>query len=391
MTVRANVEPVLLRWARETAGYSIEDAARRVQVKPERLSAWESEAKQARPTIRQLRTLAHVYGRPLSVFFLPNPPAEPALEVHDFRHIPGQTPGVFSPAVLLQLRRARERRQLTLDLLEDLEQPFPSFDVSATLDHDPEQLGTGFRALLGVDLATQARWTGTYDAFNAWRSRIEAAGVLVFQISRVEPEEMRGFSLAESPLPVIAVNTKDSPNARVFTMLHELCHVALRRSGVCEPDKDRLRPSEERRVEGFCNHVAGTALVPMQALLSEEIVQVNRGSTWSEEALSKLARRFSVSRFVVLRRLLVARRTTPAFYKEKHEEWIQHAKRDREGRKEIEGGPPPDRAAVAERGQTFVRLVLQSYYQDRITLSDVSEYLGVRLKHLPKVERAVRF
>jgi DNA-directed RNA polymerase specialized sigma subunit len=38
-----------------------------------------------------------------------------------------------------------------------------------------------------------------------------------------------------------------------------------------------------------------------------------------------------------------------------------------------------------------VRLVLQSYYQDRITLSDVSEYLGVRLKHLSKIEQAVGF
>lgn len=391
MTVRANVEPAVLRWARESAGYSIEDAARRVPVKPERLSSWEVEAGETRPTIGQLRKLANVYKRPLSVLFLPVPPAEPPLKIHDFRQLPGKVPGVFSSAVLLQLRRARERRELALHLLEDLEQPVPSFDVRATLHDDPEQLGAHFRDVLGMDLATQEQWTGMYDAFNGWRSRIETAGVLVFQMSRVEPEETRGFSLAELPLPVIAVNSKDPPGARVFTMLHELCHVALRRSGVCEPDEDRLRPSEERRVEVLCNHVAGASLVPMETLLADPIVRANRGPVWPEDSLAKLARRFSASRFVVLRRLLTAVRTTPAFYQEKHLEWTENARRERHRKKESKSGPPPDRTSVAERGQTLVRLVLQSYYQDHITLSDVSEYLGVRLKHLPKIERAVGF
>jgi Zn-dependent peptidase ImmA (M78 family)/DNA-binding XRE family transcriptional regulator len=383
------VEPAVLRWARETAGIAVEDVARRVQVKPETVAAWEAEG-DARPTMTKLRTLANMYKRPLSVFFLPEPPAEPPLNFHDFRQLPGVVAGAFSSTLRIQLRRARERRDFVLDLLQDLEQPLPSFDLRAGLGDNPEELGARLREVLGVDLVTQARWTGAYDALNAWRERIEAAGVLVFQMSRVDLKEVRGFSLAEEPLPVIAVNTKDAPNARVFTMLHELCHVALRASGICEPDENRLLPSEERRVEVFCNRVAGAALVPMQDLLDDRTVRAHAGAVWSDEELQTLARRFSASRFVVLRRLLTARRTTAAFYNAKHEDWLAAA-RDQAARKESQGGPPPDRAAVAERGQTFVRLVLQSYYQDRITLSDVSEYLGVRLKHLSKIEQAVGF
>jgi Zn-dependent peptidase ImmA (M78 family)/DNA-binding XRE family transcriptional regulator len=383
------VEPAVLRWARETAGVTVEDAARRVQVKPETLAAWEAEAGETRPTITKLRTLAEMYRRPLSVFFLPAPPAERPLNVHDFRQLPGVVAGAFSSTLRIQLRRARERRELALDLLQDLEQPLPSFDVHAGLGDDPEELGARLREVLGVDLAAQARWTGLYAALSAWRKRIEAAGVLVFQMSRIDLEEVRGFSLAEEPLPVIAVNSKDAPSARVFTMLHELCHVALRASGICEPDEDRLLPSEERRVEVFCNHVAGAALVPMGDLLREAAVDKQAGAAWSDEELTQLAKRFSASRFVVLRRLLMAGRTTPAFYRAKHDEWTTLLRE--EAKRETEGGPTPDRAAVAERGQTFVRLVLQSYYQDRITLSDVSEYLGVRLKHLPKIEQAVGF
>lgn len=248
---RRPVEPAVLRWARETAGVAVEDAARRVQVKPEALAAWE--AGQARPTMSKLRTLANVYKRPLSGFFLPQPPAEPPLNVHDFRKLPGITADAFSSMLRVQLRRARERRDLALELIQDLEQPLQVFGQRAKLDQDPEEVGRKLRDVLAVDLAIQERWTGPYDAFNAWRARIEGAGVLVFQLSRVDLEEARGFFRAEEPLPVIAVNSKDPPNARAVTMLHELCHVALHRSGICEPDEDRLLPSEERRVEVFCN------------------------------------------------------------------------------------------------------------------------------------------
>ena len=386
MTVRTIVEPTLLRWGRETAGIAIEDAARRVQVSPERLASWE-EAGDAKPAIGQLRRLADMYRRPLSIFFLPEPPAEPALEVHDFRQLPGQVAGDLSSVLLLRLRRARERREVALDLLKELDQPPSSFDVSATLENDPEELGGRLREVLGVALETQKRWQQPYDALNGWRAMIEAAGVLVFQASRIDLAEMRGLSLTEDPLPVVVVNSKDAPNGRVFTMLHELCHVALRRSGICEIDESRLRPSEERRIEVFCNHVAGAALVPMRDLLADEVVSEAPGATtWSEQQLKDIARRFSVSKFVVLRRLLIAGRTTSAFYREKQDEWLRAQGEQSEG-----AFATPDRRAVAEGGKTFVRLVLQSYYQDHITLSDVAKYLDVRLKHLPKIEQAVGY
>lgn len=385
MTVRTIVEAALLRWGRETAGIAVEDAARRVQVRPERLASWE--AGDIKPTIVQLRRLAGMYRRPLSSFFLPEPPAEPALEVHDFRQLPGQVAGELSSALLLQLRRARERCEVALDLLNELDQRPPSFDVLATLEDDPEELGSRLRGALGVDLATQERWRGPYDALNGWRAIVETAGVLVFQASRIDLAEMRGLSLTEDPLPVVVVNSKDAPNGRVFTMLHELCHVALRRSGICEPDESRLRPSEERRVEVFCNHVAGAALVPMRDLLAdEEVSRAPRATTWSEQQLENIARRFSVSKFVILRRLLIAGRATDTFYREKQDEWLQAQAERSEG-----GIVTPDRRAVAESGKTFVRLVLQSYYQDHITLSDVAKHLGVRLKHLPKIEQAVGY
>ena len=39
-------------------------------------------------------------------------------------------------------------------------------------------------------------------------------------------------------------------------------------------------------------------------------------------------------------------------------------------------------------GRGFTRLVLRSYYDQRITLNDVSSYLGAKVKHIPALEHA---
>ena len=56
----------------------------------------------------------------------------------------------------------------------------------------------------------------------------------------------------------------------------------------------------------------------------------------------------------------------------------------------VKWGPAPPRKCIQENGVPFVSLVLESYKKDKITYSDVADYLGIRLKHLPKVEQLVR-
>ncbi|HEX9606675.1 MAG TPA: helix-turn-helix transcriptional regulator, partial [Gemmatimonadaceae bacterium] len=52
-SVRAAINPDLLVWARETAGLSPDDAAKKIGVKPARLAEWEEG--RLRPTVTQLR------------------------------------------------------------------------------------------------------------------------------------------------------------------------------------------------------------------------------------------------------------------------------------------------------------------------------------------------
>jgi Zn-dependent peptidase ImmA (M78 family) len=230
----------------------------------------------------------------------------------------------------------------------------------------------------------QKTWTSSYAPFNAWRAAIEAQGVLVFQIRDVDVEETRGFSIAQSPLPVVAANIKDAPSARAFTLLHEYTHLLLRRGGLCDLHDDEAA-RDEGLVEVFCNRVAGAVLVPGSDLLAEPIVLAHRGEDWSEDEVGPLARAFGVSREVVFRRLLILGRTSQRRYEARRQQYA----REFAARAKVDGFAPPHRLALSTAGKAFVSLVLRSFHQEKINSSDLAEYLGVRLKHLPKIEDAL--
>src|SRR5262249_61377649 len=133
--------------------------------------------------------------------------------------------------------------------------------------------------------------------FNGWRRRIEGGGARVFQVTRFEAEEASGFEIAADTLQVIAVNKKAPPTRRTFSLLHEFAHLMVRVSGVSDLETDAKRPPEDQRIEVFCNHVAAAALIPREALLSDPrvIAQGPRSTSWSDDAVSDLARQFNVS------------------------------------------------------------------------------------------------
>jgi Zn-dependent peptidase ImmA (M78 family)/transcriptional regulator with XRE-family HTH domain len=392
--VKALANPALITWARDTAGFSIAEAAERLDIEEARLTAWEDVASDHAPSIPQLRKLAALFKRPLAVFYLSEAPTR--FEVmRDLRRLPGTGARRYSPALQMEIRAANERRELALDLATDLEQEIPNFTLTAVDTEDPEQVGTRIRASLGITGQLQANWRDNDGraGFNAWRSRIEDAGVLVFQATHFPTEEASGLAIAADYLPVIAVNRADALTRRTFSLLHELAHLMIRVSGVSDLKTDETRPPEDQRVEVFCNQVAAAALIPRDALLADPrvVTQGSRSTNWSDAEVSDLARQFNVSREALLRRLLTLDRTTSEFYGRKRAqylaEYLAARARHREQAASVEIKRNMPQETVSTFGRPLVRMLLGNYYQDRITLSEVSGYLGLKVKHIPKLEQ----
>jgi Zn-dependent peptidase ImmA (M78 family)/transcriptional regulator with XRE-family HTH domain len=393
--VTALVNPALITWARETAGFGLADAAKKLNVDEERLAAWEDPTVDDAPSIPQLRKIAGVFKRPLAVFYLSEAPKKFDV-MRDLRRLPGVGARRYSPAVQLEIRAATERRELALDLADDSGQEIAAFALAATDKEDPETVGARIRNALGVTAQLQASWKDNDGraGFNAWRQRIEEAGVLVFQTTRFSTEEASGFAVSGDRLPVIAVNRKDVLTRRTFSLLHELAHLMVHVSGVSDLETDAARPPEDQRIEVFCNHVAAAALIPKNALLSEPRVrtQGTASTSWSDSEISDLARQFNVSREALLRRLLTFHMTTDDFYRQKRGQYIaeylasKERKKDQQADNEMRRNMPVE--TVGTFGRPLVRMLLDTYYTDRMTLSELSGYLGLKVQHIPKLEKA---
>lgn len=383
--VSALITPSVLIWSRKGAGLSIEQLAKKTKIKEEHLQ--EFEAGTRKPSVPQLRKIAKVFKRPIAIFFLPEPPKS-FDAVKDFRVMHGKNDTEYSTELLLEIRKAYERRFIALELFEALEVELPPKpSLRFHVDDDPSRCAEKLRKWISLDLNAQFSWKNNYQALSEWRSHIEATGILVFQASGVEVSEMRGFSISKNPLPVVVVNIKDSPTARIFSMIHELSHILLHEGGVCDLHEDDNR--SHNKVEIFCNAVAGNALVPEASLLNLDIVKgVQENELLSEIRINQLARRYLVSADVIVRRLFDLGRISLRGYKNAQkgisERFLLHSA------KTSGGFATPDQRAVAQVGKTYARLVMNSYDEQRISSSAVSDYLGVRLKHLESIRDRIQ-
>jgi Zn-dependent peptidase ImmA (M78 family)/DNA-binding XRE family transcriptional regulator len=374
------VNPLLLAWAREESGYALDRIAKRLNVKKERVAAWE--AGERHPTLRQVENLARFFHRPLSVFFMPRPPQLPPLAT-EYRRLSGVEPGHESPELRLALRRMLTRRENALNLMGELGESILEFSLRAHLREPPNEVGQRLRQATGVDVATQLGWANEYEAWRQWRAAVERLDVLVFQFPKVSLSEVRGLALLRTPMPVAAVNAKEMPEARAFTLCHEVVHLMLAASNEeVSAAKERRRGKEWLEVERFAEVAASHALVP-EIALREMIGQLGlQQAEWGVENIRRLARKFWLTPLATATRLRESGFITWAQYNQWCDQWQAY----------IAAFPPrksgfatPMEKAVSRAGRPFAQLVLEALSANRITSVDASRYLDLKFEHFDKL------
>jgi Zn-dependent peptidase ImmA (M78 family) len=97
--------------------------------------------------------------------------------------------------------------------------------------------------------------------------------------------------------PLVFINSRDAKAAQIFTLMHELAHIWIGKSGVSNPDPtktlEKVGPEDEQR----CNDIAAEILLPHRSLLS----------MWDQRQgidanVNRIAREYRVSTLVALRR-----------------------------------------------------------------------------------------
>jgi transcriptional regulator with XRE-family HTH domain/Zn-dependent peptidase ImmA (M78 family) len=385
-TIPAEVNPGLLVWAREQSGYPAELVARRLGVAADRLVSWERGER--KPTVRQAQQLARYYHRPFGVFFLPQPPTLPPLAA-EYRRLPGVTPGVESPEFRLALRVMSSRREAMLELQEELAVPVPAFSAAAHLSEGAPAVGRRMRQVLGLTLHEQLAWRDDWQAWRTWRSLIEASGILVFLFPKVPLGETRGVSLPAFPLPAVGINSREqSPGARIFSLLHEVVHVAL---ALGQDERVALRETrndvEWDDVERFAEEAASEAIIPGEALDEAlETAPVPR-DRWDVPHVRSLANKFRVTPLAMATRLRAAGALSWDGYQRWRAAWSEYVSslKPRKG-----GIATPVEKTLARAGRPFAQLVVEALDANRITAVDACQYLDLRFDHFETLRAELR-
>jgi len=300
VSVRVEVRPAVLEWARARSGIDAELWDQRFP----RYAAWR--AGDAAPTLKQLEDFARKTHTPVGFLFLEEPPVE-TVPIPDFRTI-GDRPvagvGGTVSADLLDVIYACERRQEWYRENQLLEGEPPLTFVGAARTADAvEAVAEQMRTVLAWTADSRASCRTPDGALTWLREHAEAAGVLVMISGIVgsnthralDPKEFRGFALVDPRAAVVFVNGADSKAAQVFTLVHELAHLWLGETALSDLDPRSVRSNN---VERWCNQVAAEFLVPMAEFRDRfDERREMRGQ------LRPLAELFRVSTQVILGRL----------------------------------------------------------------------------------------
>jgi len=379
---QAFVNPTLLTWARERAGFTVAEISKKLSVKPEQVEAWEAGEK--KPTFRQAQNFADKTFTPLGFLFLQKPPKEELL-LPDLRTVGDHPVGEFSLALQDTILGAVERQEWYREYSR--EQDLPKLDwVGSVFLNDLKQAVDKVAELLGGGIAQ--RPSSFEDYFRELISKIEALGALVMRNSIVgsnthrplNKDEFRGFTISDERAPIIFINATDSPQAQLFTLLHEFVHLLLNESGVSD-----LNPRNENKIEKFCNRVAAEFLVPTDEFITH----------WDVEALEwkanlpELARHFHVSEWVIARRALECGFIGDAQYWEHYGKILSALKKQKESQKEKGGGPTYYRLIKMRFSKKLAESVTSEALSGRMLLRDAQHLIGVhpsKLKTFAKEE-----
>lgn len=208
-----------------------------------------------------------------------------------------------------------------------------------------------------------------------FRNKLSDIGIFVFFNGKIHDthrplssDEFRGFSLKSDKAPIIFVNQKDSPNAQLFTLVHELVHLFIDDEGISTVSEHDDFDHIQR--EAIVNHVAAEILVP-KILFEKE----------PSPEIKELAGKYSVSQYVIVRRLLdIGLIDKLAYYK-----IVSSLKPSIKPRKKPSGGNYNSNLRF-RIDHTFFRFVHNAIMQGKVSYTEALRLIGTSYKGFKYLE-----
>ena len=300
---KAQIEPTALRQAMARAQVDEAVLAKYIGTSHNVINSWLEGTK--KPSFRQARKAADRTRIPFGFLFLENLPAD-ALPIPDFRVVSGSDDEGISLDLREVIQSTLRKQSWLSGYLESEEAGESDFIGKGRISDSVDDLAEGISSALNISAV--ARTNKPADYLRSLVHQVEQMEVYVLRSGIVgnntsralDVKEFRGFALSDKYAPFVFINSKDSPRAQIFTLIHELCHLWCDQTGISSSSSsivDTLRLDSD---EAKCNQVAAEILVPRVDLMH----QWNKNADTNLDAsLENVSKYFQVSKLVILIRL----------------------------------------------------------------------------------------
>jgi Zn-dependent peptidase ImmA (M78 family) len=324
----------------------------------------------------QLNILADIYKRPIASFFLSEPKEERPMP-KDYRFLPNKS-DIFERKTILAIRRTRSLQNISKELSLNINYSTKTEIKKSKLTDNSEFIALEYRKILNFDIEKQKKFRDAYKMMGHLRDVLEDLNILVFQFS-MPVDDARGFALADEVLNIIVINTKDSIEGRLFTLLHEFGHIIL---GETVIDLPEVSLQTRNNIEAWCNSFSSAFLLPKE--ISIDLFNKNKHNLTETDTLNALSKKYKVSKAVLLLKMVnlnyisrqefesVLARYTP-----------KEAKVEKKEKQAI--GMASDQKCLSEMGNKFVSLVANNFDKEFITYNDALNFLSIKSRNFYKV------
>ncbi|UPT84278.1 XRE family transcriptional regulator [Bradyrhizobium barranii subsp. apii] len=250
----------------------------------------------------------------------------------------------------------------------------PAF--TATNNDDVDEFALAARRFFNITIEDQSNAKDAREFYNVCRNRIEEKGIFVLHDSFPHADGS-GFCLAHFLYPVVVINTmQQTRGRRLFTLIQELAHVLMGKSGISDPFV------RENVTERLCNRFAGAFLVP-RSYVAPLLGTSSPANDPDQDDVRWASRRLKISQEATVLRL-----EQLSFYRSgSYDKWKRLVHNANPDYSEKKGGPPQppaqEKVKLAKYGYQFARAFDALLSDGRI--SEVNLYRSTGLK--PKYQR----
>ena len=307
MTNEYRFNPAVYSWARERAGYTEEEATKKLPIKDafgksalERLKEIESGVTVPSKTV--VKGMAKWYHCPEMVLNHGQIPAERDYGV-DFRTVPKEVSKIHKGILNSAVGAIRTHQMYIKAVLEDLNEiENLSFVGSMSVSDGFDNISVSTRRTINFDRHVFRRQSSPNCAFAYLRHLVESCGVFVLLYDNLgtfhtslAPSVFKGFSLSDDNVPFIVLNANDSATDWSYTLFQGLAHIWIGTNRICNNISDKI--------ETLCDRVAQESLIPDTDLKDMQL-HCTQSPIDMLDKIAEFAKNLNVSTSVLLCRLL---------------------------------------------------------------------------------------